>query len=217
MIESLATLAAAASTTLVAAMATDAWQTARTGILRVLRRGAEHEPGALAAQLDSEAALVVAADDAGAARESLQPGWRLRLEQFLRDNPEAAEAIRELTVRLEAELPGSEQQWVRYHQNVEAHDNARAFGVQNGNVIIHEAPAAGPVTPSAGGVAPSTVTPSPVTPSTGPVTPSAGGVAPRPVTPNTDPVTPTPHADAPDAPSPDGQAPGARRDGGAMT
>ncbi|MFF6955534.1 hypothetical protein [Streptomyces sp. NPDC008317] len=193
MIESLATLAAAASTTLVAAMATDAWQTARTGILRVLRRGGEHEPAALAAQLDSEAALVVAADDAGAARESLQPGWRLRLEQFLRDNPEAAEAIRELTVRLEAELPGSEQQWVRYHQNVEAHDNARAFGVQNGNVIIHEAPAAGPVTPSAGGVAPS------------------------PVTPSTDPVTPTPHAPAPHAPSPDGQAPGARRDGGPMT
>ncbi|MET9218925.1 hypothetical protein ABZX65_09165 [Streptomyces sp. NPDC003300] len=205
MIESLATLAAAASTTLVAAMATDAWQTARTGILRVLRRGSEHEPAALAAQLDSEAALVVAADDAGAARESLQPGWRLRLEQFLRDNPEAAEAIRELTVRLEAELPGSEQQWVRYHQNVEAHDNARAFGVQNGNVIIHEAPAAGPVTPSTGFVTPSA---SPVTPS--PVTPS-------PVTPNTDPVTPTPHADAPDAPSPDGQAPGGRRDGGPMT
>ncbi|MFF7157997.1 hypothetical protein [Streptomyces sp. NPDC008139] len=211
MIESLATLAAAASTTLVAAMATDAWQTARTGILRVLRRGGEHEPAGLAAQLDSEAALVVAADDAGAARESLRPGWRLRLEQFLRDNPEAAQAIRELTVRLEAELPGSEQQWVRYHQNVEAHDNARAFGVQNGNVIIHEAPATGPGTPSAGGVAPS-----PGTPSADPVTPSAdpGTLSVDPGTPSVDPVTPTPH---PEATTPDGQAPGARRDGGPMT
>lgn len=141
MIESLAAVAAGASTTLVAAMATDAWQIARTGILRALRRGDEGEPAALAAQLDSEAALVLASDDAEAARRILLPGWRLRLEHFLRDNPEAAEALKELTARLAAELPAPQQHWV---QNNEAHDNAQVFGVQNGNVIIHQAPSDGP-------------------------------------------------------------------------
>jgi len=136
MIESLAALAAAASSTLVAAMATDAWQAARSGILRVLRRGSVDEPVLLAAQLDGEAALVVAADDEEEARQSLLPGWRLRLEQFLRDNPDAAEGLRELTERLAAQLPSPQQQWVQ--KNV-AHGNARVYGVQNGNVIIHEA------------------------------------------------------------------------------
>jgi hypothetical protein len=138
MIESLAALAAAASTTLVASMATDAWQAARTGILRVLRRGNDDETALLAAQLDSEAALVLAADDAEAARQSLLPGWRLRLEQYLRDDPEAAEGLRELTERLAAGLPRPQQHWV---QKNEAHDNSQVFGVQGGNVIIHQAAA----------------------------------------------------------------------------
>jgi hypothetical protein len=145
MIESLAALATAASTTLVASMATDAWQAARTGILRVLRRGND-EPALLAAQLDSEAALVLAADDAEAARQSLLPGWRLRLEQFLRDDPEAADGLRELTERLTTQLPQAQQHWV---QNNEAHDNSQVFGVQNGNVIIHQA-AAEPGVPQSG-------------------------------------------------------------------
>lgn len=147
MIESLAALAAAASTTLVAAMATDAWASARTGMLRVLHRGNDDEPVLLAAQLDSEAALVLAADDAEAARQSLLPGWRLRLEQFLRDNPDAADGIRELTERLAAELPNPQQQWVQHN---EAHDNAQVFGVQNGNVIIHQTPGSGHQTPGSG-------------------------------------------------------------------
>jgi hypothetical protein len=158
MIESLAALAASASSTLVAAMATDAWQAARSGILRVLRRGNDGndsndangaggtEPAVLAAQLDSEAALVAAADDEQAARQSLLPGWRLRLEQFLRDNPDAAEGLRELTERLAAELPRPQQQWV---QRNEAHGSSRIFAVQNGNVIIHEAPQPGTPQPGA--------------------------------------------------------------------
>lgn len=147
MIESLAALAATASTTLVGAMATDAWQAARTGILRVLHRESDGEPAVLAAQLESEAALVLASDDADAARQSLLPGWRLRLEQFLRDNPDAAEAMREWTERLAAELPRPQQQWVQHN---EAHDNAQVFGVQNGNMIIHQAPGAGSPQPASG-------------------------------------------------------------------
>ncbi|MFE4373431.1 hypothetical protein ACFRMN_35390 [Streptomyces sp. NPDC056835] len=140
MIESLAVVATAASTTLVAAMATDAWGAARTGMLRVLRRGNEDEQAGLAAQLDGEAALVGAADDPDTARRTLRPAWQLRLEQFLRDHPEVIDDVRELTERLKGELPRSEQPWV---QHIEARDHAQAFGVQHGDVIIHQEPGSG--------------------------------------------------------------------------
>jgi hypothetical protein len=139
MIDSMAALAAAASTALVGAMATDTWQAARDGLLRVIGRGREDEPDRLAAQLDEEAALVSAADDSASARQSLLPAWRLRLEQFLRTHPEAVDDLHELTRRLTAALPQTQQNWV---QHVTARDNAQAFGVQGGNVIIHQEPTA---------------------------------------------------------------------------
>ncbi|ANJ05538.1 hypothetical protein [Streptomyces parvulus] len=140
MIESLAAVATAASTTLVAAMATDAWGAARSGLLRLFRRGEGPEEGAMAALLESEAALVAEAEDAEAARRQLAPAWRLRLEQFLRAHPEVADEVRELTRRLEDELPARERHWV---QHVEARDHGQAFGAQGGNVIVHQEPGAG--------------------------------------------------------------------------
>ncbi|GKQ37866.1 hypothetical protein [Streptomyces sp. A012304] len=139
MIDSMAALAAAASTALVAAMATDTWQAARDGMLRVMGRGREDEPAQLAARLDEEAALVRAADDSDAARRSLLPAWRLRLEQFLLAHPEAVDEMDELTRRLTTALPRAQQNWV---QHVDARDHGQAFGVQGGNVIIHQEPPA---------------------------------------------------------------------------
>ncbi|MER7801059.1 hypothetical protein OH540_35210 [Streptomyces sp. BPPL-273] len=140
MIESLAAVATAASTTLVAAMATDAWGAARSGLLRLFRRGEGPEEGAMAALLESEAALVAEAEDPEAARRQLAPAWQLRLEQFLRAHPEVADEVRELTRRLEDELPARERHWV---QHVEARDHGQAFGAQGGNVIVHQEPGAG--------------------------------------------------------------------------
>ncbi|MGW3668563.1 hypothetical protein [Streptomyces sp. NPDC005141] len=71
MIESLAAVATAASTTLVAAMATDAWGAARSGLLRLFGRHDAPEQGALVALLESEAALVSGAEDPEAARRQL--------------------------------------------------------------------------------------------------------------------------------------------------
>ncbi|MBQ0867094.1 MULTISPECIES: hypothetical protein [Streptomyces] len=139
MIDSMAALAAAASTALVGAMATDTWQAARDGLLRVVGRGPEDEPAGLAAQLDEEAALVSAAQDAASARQNLLPAWQLRLEHFLRTRPEAADDLHELTRRLTDALPDTQQNWV---QHVTARDHGQAFGVQGGNVIIHQESAA---------------------------------------------------------------------------
>ncbi|MFJ9621492.1 hypothetical protein [Streptomyces sp. NPDC101181] len=135
MMESLAAVAAAASTTLVAAMATDAWGAARSGLVQLFRRDEEPEQGALVTLLESEAALVARAGDPEAARRQLAPAWQLRLAQFLQAHPEVADELRELTRRLQEELPAQQRQWV---QHVEAHDHGQAFGAQGGNVIIHQ-------------------------------------------------------------------------------
>ncbi|MGC4987311.1 hypothetical protein ACLQ18_43195 [Streptomyces sp. DT193] len=140
MIESLAAVATAASTTLVAAMATDAWSAARSGVLRLFGRDDAPEQGALVALLESEAALVSEAEDPEAARRQLAPAWQLRLEQFLHAHPEVADDVRELTRRLQDELPAQQRHWV---QHVEARDHGQAFGAQGGNVIVHQEPGAG--------------------------------------------------------------------------
>ncbi|GAA1597400.1 hypothetical protein GCM10009678_93950 [Actinomadura kijaniata] len=135
--ESLVALAAAGSTALVGAMATDAWHVARSGVLRLFGTGTskapEEQPG-LVARLDADAALVAGAQDAESARQSLLPAWRLRLEEFLREHPEAAEDVRAFTERTIAVLPRPEQHRV---QHVVASDHARVFAAQFGNVIIH--------------------------------------------------------------------------------
>lgn len=116
--ESLVALATAGSTALVGAMATDAWQATRSGLLRLFGRGtpcAQDDPPPLAAQLDGDAALVAGVEDAELARQNLLPSWRLRLEEFLRARaPEAAEELRELTERTTAALPRAEQHWVQH-------------------------------------------------------------------------------------------------------
>ncbi|WP_329331444.1 hypothetical protein OG866_01570 [Streptomyces sp. NBC_00663] len=140
MIESLAAVATAASTTLVAAMATDAWGAARSGLLRLFGRDDASGQGSLVALLESEAALVSGAEDPEAARRQLAPAWQLRLEQFLRAHPEVADEVRELTRRLQDELPAQQRHWV---QHVEARDHGQAFGAQGGNVIVHQEPGAG--------------------------------------------------------------------------
>ncbi|MFJ9111431.1 hypothetical protein [Streptomyces sp. NPDC102283] len=140
MIESLAAIATAASTTLVAAMATDAWGAARSGLLRLFRRNDAPEQGSLVALLEDEAALVSEAEDPEAARRQLAPAWQLRLERFLHAHPEMADDVRELTRRLRDELPAQQSHWV---QHVEARDHGQAFGAQGGNVIVHQEPGAG--------------------------------------------------------------------------
>lgn len=161
--ESLVALATAGSTALVGAMATDAWQATRTGVLRLFGRastglqddagarpgdgaapeegGAEDVPAAegrialVAAQLDGDAALVARADDTAAARRSLLPAWQLRVQELLREHPELAGELTDLTERMRRSLPEEEQQWVMH---VVAHDHAQVFASQGGNVVVHQ-------------------------------------------------------------------------------
>ena len=72
--QELATLAMTGATTVVAAMATGARESTRTGVARLFRRHGETQVQAVEAQLDGDAAMVERAADRGEVREGLAGG-----------------------------------------------------------------------------------------------------------------------------------------------
>ncbi|MFE7568959.1 hypothetical protein ACFU76_18680 [Streptomyces sp. NPDC057539] len=137
-------LALTGATTVVAAMATDAWQTTRTGMAVLFRRSGRTQQAAVEAQLEGNAALVAQAEDPERARQALLPVWQLQLEALLRRHPDATDDLRALVDEVRAELPRAEQHWVQ--TNI-ARDNGRIFASQQGDVIVHEHPDAGQLRP----------------------------------------------------------------------
>ncbi|TWV56356.1 hypothetical protein FRZ03_04490 [Streptomyces misionensis] len=126
------TLAMTGASTLVAAMATDAWQTGRGGFARLFhRRG--NGLREIGTQLDNDAALMAGAD-AAAAREALLELWRLRLLGLLRDHPDAAPELTELVDRIRERLPEDGRRWT---QDVRAYDHSVVNAVQGGNQYNH--------------------------------------------------------------------------------
>lgn len=123
----LAQLGAAA---LVGAMATTAFETARTGVTRLFS-----EDHTVAAQLAADGDLVADADDAERddVRAELAPAWRRRLARLLRNAPDAAEELRGLVVELRPALP---EKWVQH--NV-ARDHGTVYAALGGNVIHYDA------------------------------------------------------------------------------
>ncbi|WP_328868681.1 hypothetical protein OHT76_00360 [Streptomyces sp. NBC_00287] len=134
--EALTTLAMTGATTIVAAMATQAWQATRTGVLQLFHHD-QTQQTTITAQLDGDAVLVTEDDDADGARRALVSSWKLRLEKLLRQHPDAADELRALMAEVQAELPQSQQRWV---QNNTSHDHGTVFAVQGGNLHLHKGP-----------------------------------------------------------------------------
>ncbi|MEU9300972.1 hypothetical protein [Streptomyces sp. NPDC048269] len=136
--ESVTALAGAGATALIGAMATDMWQGARSGAVRLFGRGGEARGNAIGAQLDDDAVLVVRAEPGGAdeIREELQPVWRRRLLLLLEEHPDSEAELRELVERVQSGLPAERQVCV---QSNTARDNATLFAVQGGNLHYHQA------------------------------------------------------------------------------
>jgi hypothetical protein len=130
-----AALALTGGTTVVAAMATDAWQTVRDGIARLFRRGGVDQPAVITSELDGHAALIARAEDPEAARGRLAQVWQLHLEDLLRRCPEAEAELRVLVERANAMLPQAQATWVQ--TNI-ARDNGHVFASQGGNVVVHQ-------------------------------------------------------------------------------
>ncbi|MET9435921.1 hypothetical protein [Streptomyces sp. NPDC006551] len=124
--ESLTALAAAGGGAVVAAMATDAWQVTRDGVVQLFR-GRE----GVAARLEEDAALVEGAEDPDGVRQALLPAWVVRLGALLAEHPEYQDELR----RLIGDAPRAQS--VQY---ITGHDQSRNHGAMYGNVIVHEAP-----------------------------------------------------------------------------
>ncbi|MGW4200646.1 hypothetical protein [Streptomyces sp. NPDC004726] len=98
-----ALLAQSAGTTLVALMATDAWQHMRDGITRLWRRTQPEHADTVAAELEAgrEEVLAVIATDDQEALEELRLQWQGSVRRLLVARPDAVEELRALLDRLD--------------------------------------------------------------------------------------------------------------------
>ncbi|HEY2764946.1 MAG TPA: hypothetical protein VGJ13_13195 [Pseudonocardiaceae bacterium] len=106
-----AVLADTGSTTLVGAMATDTWQTIRSGMGRLFGHGRPGRQARFEARLDGNATLVAQAQDPDAVRRSLVPVWRTELEALLRRHPDAEQELRTLLAQLDRTPPHAQHSW----------------------------------------------------------------------------------------------------------
>lgn len=135
--EALAALAASGATALVGAAATDAWQSARAGFVRLFARG-ERQHELLESRLDQTATEVVHAAEPDVVRERLLPDWQVRLSDLLEERPELAAELRELTSQVQAQLPAAQQAWVQARFEVRAGRDAYTAG--RDQTITHHHP-----------------------------------------------------------------------------
>jgi hypothetical protein len=126
-------LAMTGASTIVAAMATSAWQAARDGVLRLFR-GRSTDLPAIESRLDGDAAVVERDEDADGAREDLVGGWKRQFAKMLNEHPEAAGDLRALVDQIGQLLPQAGPGSVQ--ANIARHGGA-VFAAQNGNVIVH--------------------------------------------------------------------------------
>ncbi len=129
-----AALAMTAATTIVGAMTTNAWETARARTVQLFqRRGRSSQE--TEAQLDRSAARVTRAEESDAARESQITRWREDLEDLLHDYPDAADDLQSLVREVQQQLPPVQQQWVAH---ITAHGGIAAGAMGPGSgVHIH--------------------------------------------------------------------------------
>jgi hypothetical protein len=132
--ETLAALAVSGATAVVAAMATDAWQSARDGLVRLFRREGRDRQEEIQRQLESDNALVAEAGDADL-RPAMAQLWQARLASLLGSDPAAEGELRSLLDELGHGVGDGRRPVV---QNIHAEGNGQANGVLFGNLIAYK-------------------------------------------------------------------------------
>lgn len=96
----------AGGTTLVSAMATDAWQTARTAFARLLGRGDQARQALAEKRLDESAGQLtgLAGTDLESTRAALLPAWQTRLADLIEEHPELADELGQVTAQVQERL-----------------------------------------------------------------------------------------------------------------
>lgn len=128
-------LAGAGGSAVVSAMATDGWETLRSGVVTLWRRFRPDSAAELERDLDTSRSALLAAPDTGirSVREALQSAWQGRmLTLFLEDQAAAAEFEALLSKLTEA---GTLRTNITF--NAEARDHGRVYQA-GGNQFISE-------------------------------------------------------------------------------
>lgn len=142
-VEWVAVLAAAGGSALIGAAATDAWQSAKDGVLGLFGRGGDRRREVVAARLEADVAEIEAApvEERDEVRARVLPGWQTRLADLLEEYPEAREELTAWVQRVRDQLPAQQAGWV---QNNTARDHGTVFAVQGGSQRIHQVAAGAP-------------------------------------------------------------------------
>lgn len=130
------TLAMTAATTIVAAMATSVWCTAKSAIANLFRRHGTAQQE-IEARLDRSAERVRAAGESEGVRDAQITRWREDIEDLVRDHPPVEDELRKLVDEIQTRLPPVQQRWMIQH--IEARDGGLAAGSLglNSTVVIH--------------------------------------------------------------------------------
>lgn len=138
-VEGLENLAESGAIALVGAIATEAFQAARSGIGRLFGRRGSKERDAAQARLDEDADLVrrTEAAERDELRDDLARLWRRRLRLLLAEDPESGRELSELVAQIQAVLPKQQQQWTQ--TNI-AHSQGTVYASLGGDVIHYQTP-----------------------------------------------------------------------------
>src|SRR5260370_39236395 len=134
-VEWIAAAASAGGTALIGAAATDAWQTARDGVVKLFGRGGKRRAELVRDRLDRDVAVIEAAGpgERDEARAQLLPGWQVRLADLLEEVPDARDELSAWAEQVRAQRPVTEALWV---QNNTGRDHGTGFAVQHGSQSV---------------------------------------------------------------------------------
>jgi hypothetical protein len=135
--EALMAAAAAGGSALVGAAATDAWTTARTGLLKLFARGGHREEAA-ARWADDMAAELRAAPhgDRSALEQRWAQTWQQRLSDLVEEHPQLGDDLRAWAETVRSQLPSQQQGWVN---TFVAGDQAHQYNAPGGSITVHHA------------------------------------------------------------------------------
>lgn len=151
--ENLMALASLAGTTVVAAAVTDAWETTRQGVARLLGRGDTDRDELVKRRLDETRSQLTTATEADLqqARTVLAAQWVTRLADLLDEHPETEAELQALVAQIQAELSAGAASATDHSiaaghdMNIEASTGGLAAGVVHGDIAPPGPTGPGPV------------------------------------------------------------------------
>lgn len=117
------------------AAATDAWESARSGMARLFGQGGQRRRDAAVRWADQTATAIEQAPETerAATRERLAVTWQQRLADLVEEYPEAGEDLRSWVRQVQAQLPAAGQTWVN---SFVARDNATQYNALGGSITV---------------------------------------------------------------------------------